>query len=233
MKTVLIALCLLLPALARGGSVTLAWEASPGANIDHYALTYGNYGQSEDQTANIPAAAINADGESYQITLTLSDDKAYEASVVAVDTSGATSPPSNMAIFQTDAADGIMTPIAPPSSFFTGANYLGNGVSFLNFANGNDFGYYGLLADPHYIYHFDLGYEYVFDAGDGKSGVYFYDYVSRSYFYTSPTFSFPYLYDYSLNTVLYYYPDPNSPGHYNSNGRRYFYDFTTGEIITK
>ena len=95
------------------------------------------------------------------------------------------------------------------------------------------FGYYSFLSDPRYIYHFDLGYEYVFDAADGNDGVYLYDFASQTFFYTSPTFGFPYLYDFSLNSVLYYYPDPNNPGRYNTNGTRYFYNFATGQIITK
>ncbi len=120
-----------------------------------------------------------------------------------------------------------------PPVFFTGQTALSNGVYYLAFPNGNYFGYYGFLADPGYLYHFDLGYEYVFDATDGKSGVYLYDFKSGTFFYTSPTFPFPYLYDFSLDTVLYYYPDPTQPGHYNTNGVRYFYDFATAKIISK
>ena len=100
-------------------------------------------------------------------------------------------------------------------------------------ATGHVFGYYSFLSDPHYIYHFDLGYEYVFDAQDGHAGVYFYDFASNDFFYTSPVFPFPYLYDFNLNTVLYYYPDPNHAGHYNTNGYRFFYDFATGKVIVK
>ena len=119
-------------------------------------------------------------------------------------------------------------------AFFTGEAALSNGVYYLAFPNnGNLFGYYSYLSDPHYIYHFDLGYEYIFDAADGKSGVYLYDFKSGGYFYTSPSFPFPYLYDFSLSTTLYYYPDPNNPGRYNTNGVRYFYNFATGKIITK
>ncbi len=120
------------------------------------------------------------------------------------------------------------------SSFFDGAVALSQGVYYLAFsANGNVFGYYSFLTDPHYIYHFDLGYEYVFDAADGKAGVYLYDFKSQHFFYTSPGFPFPYLYDFSLNAVLYYYPDPNNPGRYNTNGVRYFYNFATSQIITE
>ena len=120
----------------------------------------------------------------------------------------------------------------PP--FFDGQNDLDNGVEYLAFpGNGNVFGYYAFLADPRYVYHFDLGYEFVFDAADGKSGVYLYDFKSGTFFYTSPTFAFPYLYDFALGTVLYYYPDPNNPGRYNTDGKRYFYNFKTGKIISK
>ena len=119
------------------------------------------------------------------------------------------------------------------AAFFTGETALSNGVYYLSFPNGNYFGYYSFLPNPAYLYHFDLGFEYVFDAADGKSGVYLYDFTSSTFFYTSPTFPFPYLYDFTLNSVLYYYPDPNNAGHYNTDGIRYFYDFNTGTIITK
>ena len=33
--------------------------------------------------------------------------------------------------------------------------------------------------------------------------------------------------------MLYYYPDPNTPGRYNTNGTRYFYNYATGQIITQ
>ena len=119
------------------------------------------------------------------------------------------------------------------SPFFNGQAALSNGVYYLAFAKGNYFGYYGYLSDPHYVYHFDLGYEYVFDAADGHAGVYLYDFASSHFFYTSPTFPFPYLYDFSLNAVLYYYPDPNNAGHYNTNGYRFFYDFATNKVIVE
>ena len=117
-------------------------------------------------------------------------------------------------------------------AFFDGETALANGVYYLAFASGNYFGYYSFLANPAYIYHFDLGFEYVFDANDGKSGVYLCDFASSDFFYTSPSFPFPYLYDFGLNAVLYYYPDTTSPGHYTSNPR-YFFNFGTGQIITK
>ena len=124
-------------------------------------------------------------------------------------------------------------PLGTPS-FFSGEAAVGSGVYYLAFpTDGNIFGYYSYLPNRNYIYHFDLGYEYVFDAMDGQKGVYLYDFASGTFFYTSPGFGFPYLYDFTLNTVIYYYPDPNNPGHYNTGGIRYFYDFATGQIITK
>ncbi len=125
--------------------------------------------------------------------------------------------------------------IYPP--FFLNEHSLSNGAEYLAFNEPSSadtvFGYYSHLTDPHYIYHFDLGYEYVFDANDGKAGVYFYDFASKTFFYTSPSFPFPYLYDFSLKSALYYYPDPNNAGRYNTDGVRYFYDFATGQVITK
>ncbi len=127
------------------------------------------------------------------------------------------------------------TPSATPTpthpAFFSGEVALGNGVYYLQFPNGTPFGYYSYLTDPRWIYHFDMGYEYWFDANDGHSGIYFYDNASTHFFYTSPSFPFPYLYDFTLNTVLYYFPDTNRPGHYTTNPR-YFYNFATGQIIT-
>ena len=127
------------------------------------------------------------------------------------------------------------TPVASNNgaAFFNGAVSLGSGVSYLSFPNGNYFGYLSYMSDPRYIYHFDMGYEYVIDANDGQSGVYLYDFKSGTFFYTSPTFGFPYLYDFSRRSVVYYYPDNTNPGHYNTNGVRYFYDYTAKEIFTK
>ena len=122
---------------------------------------------------------------------------------------------------------------SPHPGFFNNEQTLANGVYYLAFASENYFGFYSYLTDPKYIYHFDLGYEYVFDATDGNAGVYFYDFKSNDFFYTSPSFPFPYLYDFNMQSTVYYYPDPNNAGHYNTNGVRYFYVFNTGQIISK
>ncbi len=123
--------------------------------------------------------------------------------------------------------------LAGGPGFFNGEVTLSNGVLYLAFpGNGNIFGYYAYLSDPRFIYHFDLGYEYWFDGNDGVGGLYLYDFASDSFFYTSPTFAFPYLYDFKLNAFLYYFPDPDNPQRYTT-APRYFYNFTTGQVIIK
>ena len=131
--------------------------------------------------------------------------------------------------------DGIIRRIVPAGrlAFFSGVQAQGGGVDYLQFPSGKPFGYFSFLSDPNYLYHYDLGYEYVFDATDGQSGVYLYDFRSSTFFYTSPSFPFPYLYDFSLGSVVYYFPDPSNPQRYNTNGVRYFYVFNTGQIISK
>ena len=129
--------------------------------------------------------------------------------------------------------DGTIFELVVRPAFFNGETALGSGVYYLAFPGGNPFGYYTFLSDPAYVFHFDLGYEYVINAADGSDGVYLYDFQSSDFFYTSPVFPFPYLYDFNLRSAVYYYPDPNNPGRYNTNGVRYFYVFTTGQIIFK
>ncbi len=196
--------------------------------------TVGYYGPGEDYSAgfgNIPP------GQSRTATASVK--------VNAADAStGATAPPNGTIIhlevetassetFAVTSASNVTVNANTHPSYFTGESALNNGVYYLAFPNGNFFGYYSYLTDPHYIYHFDLGYEYLFDAADGHNGVYFYDFKSQGFFYSSPVFPFPYLYDFSLNTVLYYYPDTSNPGHYNTNGYRFFYRFDNGQIIVK
>ncbi len=118
-------------------------------------------------------------------------------------------------------------------NFFTGAVPLGNDEYYLG-AGQMPFGYYTVLADPRYIYHSDLGFEFLIDAGDAANGVFLYDFASSTFFYTSPTW-FPFLYDFTLNSVLYYYPDPTAvaPHIYGTGSDRMFYSFATMEVITK
>lgn len=116
-------------------------------------------------------------------------------------------------------------------AFFAGEVPLSNGVYYLVLPNTNLVGYYSYLADPHFIYHFDLGYEYLIDANDGAGGLYLYDFASGHWWYTGRTYPFPYLYDFTLKAFLYYYPDTVNAGHYTTSPR-YFYNFTASQIVT-
>lgn len=120
-----------------------------------------------------------------------------------------------------------------PSSCLDDNVELEHGVHFLRFPSGNAFGYFSYLTDDHYIFHQDMGYEYVIDADDSQKGMYLYDFTTGGYFYTSPTFPFPYLFDFTLNTIVYYFPNPDDSTRYNTGGKRYFYRFDKGEIFSK
>ncbi len=77
--------------------------------------------------------------------------------------------------------------------FFSGETALSNGVYYLSFPNGDYFGYYSYLSNPRYIYHFDLGYEYVVRRGnDGleRRSTCTTSSQRQTFFYTSPTFPF-------------------------------------------
>ncbi len=115
----------------------------------------------------------------------------------------------------------------PPAAFFAGEASLGSNIYYLQFPNGNLFGYYSLQFFP-IIYHFDLGFEAFVDGGNGSA--YLYDFTSSHWFFTSPSL-FPYLYDFTLSSWLYYFPDTKNPGHYTTNPRS-FSNLTTGKIIT-
>ncbi len=91
----------------------------------------------------------------------------------------------------------------PPAAFFNSQASLGSNVYYLQFPNGNLFGYYSLQFFP-IIYHYDMGFEAFIDGGNG--GAYLYDFTSGHWFFTSQTL-FPYLYDFTLNNWLYYFPE--------------------------
>jgi hypothetical protein len=112
--------------------------------------------------------------------------------------------------------------------FFTGTVNGGGGTQFLQFPYANIFGYYAFLGGG-WMFHVDLGYESVTpDTND--TGVYFWDLASGHWFYTNSQ-QFPYLYDFTFNAWLYYFPDTTKPGHYTTNPR-YFVNMTTGHIFT-
>jgi hypothetical protein len=116
---------------------------------------------------------------------------------------------------------------AATTPFFSGQVSLGSGVEYLQFSNGNLFGYYNLTNFP-IFYHYDMGFEGFVDGGNGAA--YMYDFASGHWWYTSSSL-FPYLYDFTLSNWLYYFPATNNPGHYTTNPR-YFSNLTTGKILT-
>ncbi len=73
----------------------------------------------------------------------------------------------------------------------------------MQFPDTNLFGYYGYLSSS-ILYHLDMGYEAFIAATGGQ--IYFYDFASGHWWYSSASL-FPYLYDFTLNTFIYYFPD--------------------------
>ncbi len=119
-------------------------------------------------------------------------------------------------------------------AFFAGEAFLGNGTYYLNFPNGTLFGYYGFLSGslitPNaWIYHVDLGYEYLVE-GTPPGSIYIWDFSSQHWWYTSAAL-FPNLYDFSIGSWIYYFPSATQGDHYTSNPR-YFVNLITKVIFT-
>jgi len=102
----------------------------------------------------------------------------------------------------------------------TYADLLGGTLAGTDLEYSSWIGYYTYSSYP-FVYVYGLGYEYVFPSG---SGYFFYDYQSGHFWYTEPDY-FPFVYDFSLNTYLYYYPGNGSP--------RYFYDYSANQVISE
>jgi hypothetical protein len=123
----------------------------------------------------------------------------------------------------------VVANFAPTGShpaFFAG-EALTNGIYDLQLPDGNPFGYYVYLSGG-WIYHADLGYEYL-SAGNG-SEVYLWDLATGHWWYTNSG-TFPYMYDFTLNTWIYYFPNTHNAGHYTTNPRS-FANMTTSQIFT-
>ena len=119
------------------------------------------------------------------------------------------------------------TYVLPP--FFAGQQAQGSGVYSLTLADGQHFANYTFYTNANYINDFDLGMEYTDDAADGQSGVYLYDLTSAHTFYTNPSL-YPYLYDYSLGTFLYFFSNNNTTAPIGTL-KRTFYDFNTQQYL--
>ncbi len=98
---------------------------------------------------------------------------------------------------------------------------------YLQFLDGNLFGEYNLTNFP-IFYHYDMGFEAFTDGGNGAA--YLYDFSSGHWFYTTSSL-FPYLFDFTLKSWLYYLTDPANKGHYTTNPR-YFSNLGTGKNFT-
>jgi hypothetical protein len=112
-------------------------------------------------------------------------------------------------------------------AFFAGENLLSGIVYYLQFPDSNLFGYYEYLSSS-ILYHFDMGYEAFISAPGGS--IYFYDFGSGHWWYSSSSL-FPYLYDFTLNTWIYYFPNSANPGHYTTNPRE-FVNLSTQKTFT-
>ena len=113
-------------------------------------------------------------------------------------------------------------------TFFTGEAAAGQGWYYLAFPDGNPFGYYDYNSWP-WLYHADMGFEYVVESGNAAHGVDLYDELLAQWFYTDPA-SFPLLYNFSADAWYWYEPAQDKPGHYTSNPR-WFFNMTTKEWI--
>ncbi len=195
-----------------GSAVQLSWPASTNSSTSGYKVYYGvatlAYTNAVDVGTNTSATISKlVPGTNYFFAITAYNSAHAESGFSAESVA-----------------------ITPPAAFFSGQQYMSNDVSYLQFPNGTPFGYCSVMNFP-WVYHQDLGLVYFSDAGDATGGVYLKDSVTGVTWYTSPTV-WPQMYDLSLRTWLYYYPNTAKPGHYSS-APRTFRNMTNGKNITR
>ena len=176
-------------------------------------------------TATPVSGGFYNSGSVTPITATANSGYAFTGWTGNVASASSASTSVTMSAAQTVVAN--FSPLMGPTAFFTDQVPLGSGVYYLQFPNGNLFGYYN-FPSASILYHYDMGYE-AFVPGSAAD-IYFYDFSSNHWWYTSNTL-FPDLYDFTLNSWLYYFPNTTDPGRY-STGPRYFSNLTTGMIFT-
>jgi len=120
------------------------------------------------------------------------------------------------------------------SPFFNGQGPTGSGWYYLPFPSGNSPYYFGNYTYEFWpwMWHSDMGFEYVQDANDSSNGVYMYDPTLEDWFYTNPA-DFPFLYNFgSVQAPVdhWWWYEPTSNRHYTTNPR-WFSDLFTGQWI--
>lgn len=204
-----------------GGAFSATASVTGASNAASYLFTEGSAG-----TCTGGASQTLNSGDSFTGTISIASLPAGEYCI------GLNANNSNDPAF----ALSFSTPVsaAYSNAFFNGQEASTSAFSYLQFADGNPFGYYGFLAGSPssvsaWLYHDDLGYEYVM-PGAASGSVYFFDLASGHWWYTSNAL-FPYLYDFAFNDWLYYFPANDKPGHYTSNPR-VFFNFTLNKAFT-
>ncbi len=212
------------------GTATATDSITVGASPATYAANFTTQYQlaisaspAAGGTVSPVSGAFYNSGTVVPITATANSGYTFTGWTGAAASAGSASTSVNMGAPETVTA--IFSASTQPA-FFTGQVSLGAGVEYLQFPNKNIFGYYNFPSSS-ILYHYDMGFE-AFVAGSA-SDVYLYDFTSGHWWYSSTTL-FPYLFDFSLNTWLYYFPDTKNPGHYTTNPR-YFSNLTTGQIF--
>jgi hypothetical protein len=173
----------------------------------------------------------SSDGSGYynsgtSVSLAGSPNTGYGFSSWSGDLSGSASPQS-VSMTAPVAVTANFTPATTHPAFFAGEVAMGNSIYYLQFPDSNLFGYYTYMGSG-WINHLDMGNEYVF-PGNG-SEVYLWDLASLHFWYTNRS-TFPFLYDFSLNAWIYYFPDTHNAGRYTTNPR-WFVNMTTRNNFT-
>jgi List-Bact-rpt repeat protein len=179
-----------------------------------------------DGTVTPASGAFYDAGTAVLVSATASSGFAFTSWTGSVADSSSSSTTVTMSAPQTLAANFSSSAGGHPA-FFAGEAALSGTIYYLQFADGNLFGYYGYLSSS-ILYHQDMGYE-AFVPSTGGS-IYFYDFASGHWWYTSPSLD-PYLYDFTLGAWIYYFPDATHPGHYTTSPR-YFVNLTTRVVFT-
>jgi hypothetical protein len=187
-------------------------EPTPWLQVTPLTGTVGSAGTPLKITVNLAALGANPQPGTLDGSFTVSSVDSSNALTVTV----------------------ILTTSTVQPFFITEVN-VGNGVWYMAFPDQTLFGYYAFTSgtattSAAWIDHFDMGYEYVLPA-DFQGNVYMYDLTSGHWWYTGSA-TFPYVYDFTLASWLYYYPSATNPTQHYSTAPRYFYNFATGKIIT-